>query len=503
PVLKTITSEDVFVYMGCRIIRGSAKGTVIALGQKTVYGEIVTQAAPTSQASKYHQIELRHLWILLLLLPAFWQSASNSTNMQITTLLYILAGAMLFYFQQNEIINSFLLKHAHHAIEERHILIRYPELIPLLDEIDTICFDKTGVLTTRQLEASKFFVYSSLTEVKARCLVSDGVTKDLIKTASALCTDVSFFEKARFANPVDYAFISFAQSAGVDLAKISKKFHRIFDMPFDSEKRYMYCGYETEEQEQWYFLKGDPDLVLIKCKDYLDEIGEKRSLDFNLQCKIKDLSKSISQGGDTAIALAVAFGGVDPKLNEYAFLCLVQLENTLQENAKEVVERIIKRGIRPLLLTGDKSEAAVKIAHTCGIAQNSKAALSGNVIDRMPLDEVGRQAEYCSVFSRLLPSQKATIIHQLQNKGHHLIMVGDGPNDGIALHVADIGISFKNDSSPIARRFSSILLNRLTDLPALFEEGNTLKLRMKKLRCFMILISMILLAVVYIASFYR
>ena len=502
PVLKTTSSEDVFVYMGSRILRGSAKGIVIASGNETAYGRILNQISATIQTPKPHQSRNCQRWILLLLLPAFWQSTSQSTNRLITIFLYLLAGALLMFFQMDELIHSFLLKREQQKIKRRNILFRNPELFPLLDEIDIICFDKTGVLTTRQMEISKFFMYSSLTEVDAtRYLDFDWGILAIIKTASVLCTDVLFFEKSKFANPVDAALISFGRRAGVDFANISRKFQRIFDMPFDSEKRYMYCGYETEDHESWYFLKGDPDLVLMQCKDYFDENGNKRKLDFGFLSDVRSLNKSISQKGDTVIAMAVAVGEIDPKQNDFTFLCLAQFENTLQEGAKEVVERIIKKGIRPLLLTGDKPEAALKIAHDYGIAQKSEASLSGNVIARMALDEVGRQAEYCSVFSRLLPSQKAMIIRQLQNRGHQVMMIGDGPNDGIALNVADIGITFQNDSSPIARRFSSVLLQHLKDLPELIEGSNNLKARMRKFHYFRIVIAIILLLAVNISAF--
>jgi len=503
PVLKKISSADVFVYMGSRIIQGSAKGIVVALGSETVYGEIVNQVASINQTPKNHQIELRHSWILLLLLPAFWQSISRFPNWQMTTLFYISTGILLFLLQQNEFIVSFFRKREQQRNNQRDISIRYSDIFSLLERIDTICFDKTGVLTTRHMEISNIFMFSSLKKFDTKYMGFEGSTQDLIRTASALCTDISFFEKVKSANPVDYAFISLAQRAGVNLVEISSKFHRNLDGPFDSEKRYMYCGYVTKEREQWYFLKGDPDHVVLQCKDYIDENNKKRKLDFNFRSEVKALSRSISQNGDTAIAMAFATGDVDPRQKEYTFLCMAQLENSLQDGAKEIVEGVIKKGIRPLLLTGDKPEAAVKIAHTCGIAQKNEAALSGNVIDRMPLDEVGRQAEYCSVFSKLLPSQKATIIRLLQNKGHHVMMVGDGPNDGIALRVADIGVSFKYDSSQIARRYSSILLNRLTDLSELIDGGINLKMRIAKLRRFMILISMVLLFVVYLVVFIR
>ncbi len=501
PVVKTISSEDVFVYMGCRIIRGSAKGIVIALGNETVYGRILNQVTAASQKQKFPQFRLSQLWILLLLLPAFCQSMFRSTAIHITILEYLFVGVMLLLSQRDELIHRFLLKREQQKFKKRNVLIRDSESIPHISEIGIICFDKTGVLTTREMEISKFFMLSALNGLNAISLDFSVSTHALIRTASVLCTDVSFFEKFQFANPVDHALISFAQRVSANFAEISSKYRRVFDMPFDSERRFMYCGYETEDKAKWYFLKGDPDVVLLQCKDYYDESGGKRKLDFNYKTKISALSKSISQNGDTAIAMAITQGDMNSKPNEYTFLCLAQFENTLQDGVKEIVESFIKKGIRPLLLTGDKSEAAVKIAHACGIAQNSEASLSGNVIDRMTLDEVGRQAEYCSIFSRLLPSQKATIIRQLKNKGHRVMMVGDGPNDGIALNVADIGISFQNDSSPIARQFSSILINHLNDLPGLFERSYALKARMKRLLYFRIVILIVLLILVYVDVF--
>ena len=53
-------------------------------------------------------------------------------------------------------------------------------------------------------------------------------------------------------------------------------------------------------------------------------------------------------------------------------------------------------------------------------------------------------------------------------------MVGDGPNYGIALKVADIGISYQQNSSPIARGLSKILINDLTDLLTLIASSSRL-----------------------------
>lgn len=199
---------------------------------------------------------------------------------------------------------------------------------------------------------------------------------------------------------------------------------------------------------------------------------------------------AIQQNGDTVIALAYATSDVSGHPPDaYTFLCLLQFENTMQPGVREVIQGLSKNGIRCILLTGDRGETAAKIGRDSGIAEYTTAVLSGKVIDRMDLAEVARQAAYCSIFARLLPSQKGMLIRLLQQRGHWIAMVGDGPNDGIALKVADIGISYGVDSSPIARRLSDILIPNLAGLFRLFISARRIKGRarlMKVVRIFLI-----------------
>jgi P-type E1-E2 ATPase len=50
-------------------------------------------------------------------------------------------------------------------------------------------------------------------------------------------------------------------------------------------------------------------------------------------------------------------------------------------------------------------------------------------------------------------------------------MVGDGPNDAIALRAADVGIFFNEDSSPAARKVAKVLVNDLADLVTLVQSA--------------------------------
>jgi Ca2+-transporting ATPase len=137
-----------------------------------------------------------------------------------------------------------------------------------------------------------------------------------------------------------------------------------------------------------------------------------------------------------------------------------------------------------MLLTGDRAETAARVGQEVGITRDAKVYLTGSSMDRMDSAEIARQAAYCSIFARLLPSQKGFLIRLLQQRNHKVAMIGDGPNDGIALKVANIGISYFLNSSPIARRLSKILINDLADLSTLIESARRIKKRDAYLKIF-------------------
>lgn len=60
-----------------------------------------------------------------------------------------------------------------------------------------------------------------------------------------------------------------------------------------------------------------------------------------------------------------------------------------------------------------------------------------------------------SVFARMSPEEKATLIDALQNTGFSVGMCGDGANDCVALKTADVGISLSDTEASVAAPFTS------------------------------------------------
>ena len=502
PVVKKVDDDVVILYMGSRVIRGAGKGVVVATGDKTEYGGVLKQEWEQNKPYAFKIFKTRYLGLVGLLLPAFVIHVAQFNNDVVLITFYLFWSVFLLLLQNGELFQYLLASSELKNLGRSNIQIRDVRALEWLHKIDIMCFDKTGVLTTRNMDVKNvYFADRILNKDDVLSEGSEGSIFHLVKIACALCNDVLFYEKIGLANPVDKALMSFAVKNGVDVKELLSHYQRVYDVPFDSENRYMACGFEWDDQKVYYFVKGDPEVVLGMCGHYATATGALKKVDFEFWRSNRSSTDAISQNGDTAIALAYKTGVSDRALAEYTFLCLVQLENSLQPGARGIIKGVKEKGIRSILLTGDRAKTAIRVSEECGITQDSQACLTGRMIDEMESSEVARQSTYCSVFARLKPSQKGVLIRLLQQKGHYIAMVGDGPNDGIALKVADIGISYVKNSSPIARRLSKILINDLADLLRLIEGANRIKRRAQHLKMFRILIITMSLLSIYMWIF--
>lgn len=494
PVVKKANNRNAMIYMGSRIIKGMGKGLVVATGGQTEYGRILKQTLEQNKTYRFPTFKKKYLILVSLLLPAFTIQLVQLKNSILVIVFYLLLSTIFILLQNTELFRYLLISREMKNCERLNIQIRDARALESINEIDILCFDKTGVLTTRQMEIKN--IYYADGTLRSSNLSNKERTAYLIKIACALCNDVLFFEKMNLTNPVDKALLSFAEKNGMNIKEMLLESRRIYDKPFDSENRHMACGYELKDGQVYYFAKGDPDVIIKMCNSYITKDGTEKKVDFDFRLFNKSIIDAINQGG-TAIALAYAPGIFNKPPGEYTFLCLLQLENSLQQGVHTTIRKATEKGIRSIMLTGDRAETALKVSEACGITKDSRLCLVGRAIERMALSEVGRQSEYCSVFARLLPSQKGIIIRLLQQRGHYIAMVGDGPNDGIALKVADIGISFVENSSPIARKLSNILIHEIADLERLIKGSNRIKRRLKYLMLFRIVVLAILLLGLY------
>jgi magnesium-transporting ATPase (P-type) len=494
PVDKKINGEDVFVYKGSRVTRGNGRGVVIALGEETEYGEILKQRFGQVKYKFPSLIRKRYFMLLVFLLPPFIASLTRHSNLALVCVIYLAMAVFVVLIQNNELFKYVLTLSEVKKIKSQNIQIHDETSLDCINDIDVVCFDKTGVLTTRDIEVKRIHFADEIPDMNS--FLSNKHIFNLTKIACALCNDVIFFEKINQADPIDRALISFALENGVDINEIASKYKRTYEKPFDSEDRYMACGFELDDKKI-YFAKGDPEIILKMCKNYVTVSGIEKKVDLGFWSSINQKTYSINQKGDVAIALAYSSGTLEIPPLHYTFLCLLQLENPVKAGVPEVVKNLKEKEKRTLILTGDRPETAIKIGGEIGIDNKSNYCLTGKSMAKMDLSEIARQSDYISVFARLLPSQKAILVMLLQQRNNSVAMVGDGANDTVALKVADVGISFVENSSPLAKRVSKILINDLADLLTIIQSARRIKWRIKYLMLFRVTILVSILLILY------
>ncbi|MDO4261539.1 MAG: cation-translocating P-type ATPase [Eubacteriales bacterium] len=109
------------------------------------------------------------------------------------------------------------------------------------------------------------------------------------------------------------------------------------------------------------------------------------------------------------------------------------LSDTLREDAPAMVEAIRALGITPVLLTGDRAEAAGYMAERAGIRE---------------------------VRAGCLPQDKMDAVSGSMEQGEPVCMVGDGVNDAPALKKAHVGIAMGGVGSDIAIEAADMALIR-------------------------------------------
>ncbi len=495
PVIKNVEKDDSMLYAGSRVIKGTAKGLVLAVGDETEYGKALKQDWEQERSYKFRLIEKKRLPLILLLLTAFLFQVEQSNHVLALAVFYFFLSVALLLLQNEEFHKQFLVSSELRDLKRLDIQVRSTKVLEQLSNVDILCFDKTGVLTTRQMEVANIYFADGGLALDTVSAIDKNSLK-LIESVCALCNDVLFFEKLDQANPVDLALIAFARKEGLDIRELFSRSKRIYDQPFDSEQRYMASGFELDSRKI-YFAKGDPQVMAKMCNSYMTAAGETKKMDSAFWRFNRLNLESTSQNGNTAIALAYS----EESASDYTYLCLLQLENPLQVGVSEAIKAVTKKGIRSLLLTGDRAETAISVAEESGIVNDSKAVLIGRTLDRMESSEIIKQSAYCSVFARLLPSQKGFLIRLLQQSGHCVGMIGDGVNAGVALKAAEVSISFAENSSSVARRRAKILINEVSDLSKLLESGHKIKKRIRQLRIARILITTAALIGIYVWVF--
>ncbi|HEV7627906.1 MAG TPA: HAD-IC family P-type ATPase, partial [Streptomyces sp.] len=235
-------------------------------------------------------------------------------------------------------------------------------------------------------------------------------------------------------------------------------------LPFSSARKYSGATFVELDGTRRTWLLGAPEILLPQGHPTLIEVDRLSHEGLRVLLLATEDLPDTSDGG----AGSPATSGDPADTAEPA--ALVVLEQRLRPDAADTLRYFADQDVAAKILSGDN---AVSVGAVAGKLQlpGAQAPVDSR---QLPEDAEGmvRALEDGTVFGRVSPKQKQTMVASLQAHGHHVAMTGDGVNDVLALKDADIGVAMGTGSEATRAVAQIVLLNNsFATLPAVVAEG--------------------------------
>lgn len=367
---------------------------------------------------------------------------------------------------------------------KRNAIIRKLPAVETLGSATVICSDKTGTLTQNKMTVTQLYYNHEFKDVEGAGVTSVNADDHLklLLTTGILCNDTQIKEDKEgpetIGDPTETALVDLGLKYGMDKRSMDKNFERVYEIPFDSERKLMSTVHRVDNNLR-VFTKGATDELLAKCnRILLDGRVEELSQEHIIQIK----KANENMASNALRVLSMAYKDIenipekedDVQLeDQLIFVGLMGMIDPPREEVKEAVKLCKRAGIKPIMITGDHKITAVAIARELGILEEGDEAVTGVEIETMSDEELKERVKHISVYARVAPEHKVRIVKAWQEWGQIVAMTGDGVNDAPALKRADIGAAMGIVGTDVAKEAADMVLtdDNFSTVVAAVEEG--------------------------------
>ena len=446
------------VFSGCSITYGTATAVVTATGMDTEMGKIANLLDAESETQTPLQQKLaqlgKYLGIVAIFACVIIFIVGIVNGIPVLEIFMTAVSLAVSAIPEGlPAIVTIVLSIGVQRMVKKNALIRRLPAVETLGSASVICSDKTGTLTQNKMTLVKAYVdgIENIEDITEDCTEP---TCNLL-LMGALCCDgsVSFTngEEKHIGDPTETAIVLAAHKNGMEKDIINKKYPRIAEIPFDSDRKLMTTVNDFDGKKV-VIVKGAFDMMASRCIS-----GDLDTAKAITELMSKDALRVLAIG--YKVIDAVPEEPTSEKLeSELTFLGLVGMIDPPRPEAKEAVKICRKAGIKPVMITGDHVVTASAIAKELGILADGDRAITGAELDEMTDSELDAAVESISVYARVSPENKIRIVKAWQRRGQVVSMTGDGVNDAPALKAADIGCAMGITGTDVAKGAADMTL---------------------------------------------
>lgn len=432
PVSKDTSKleEDVFL---------SSRTNMIYSSTKVVYGKCEAVVTETGMNTEFGKIA-KHLIIGII------------KNISIKeTLMLAISLAVAAIPEGLPAVITITLSLGMNDLAKKKAIVRRMSSVETLGSTEVICSDKTGTITKNQMVVKEIYFDNKLIDC------TDIKDSNILIEAMALNNDVEKNEEEYIGESTEIALYKLAEKV-IDINHLKNNNQRVNEIPFDSTRKMM-STVNLIDDKYYLYSKGSFDSIIEKSR-YIYKNNKVVELTDELKDNLRQIEKE--EASKAYRVLAYAYKELDNYENidedNLIFIGLSSMIDPPRESVKSSIEACKSANIKPIMITGDSLTTAKAIAKEVGILDNDEKAITGFEIDNLSDEELIDCINNYSVYARVSPTNKYSIVNAFKKKGMTVAMTGDGVNDAPALKSADIGVGMGITGTEVSKDVSDIIL---------------------------------------------
>lgn len=425
------------LFSGSFVVAGAVTARVCRVGMDGYAAKINAEARYVKAVSseilstlntiiKFASIALVPLGIGLFLRTSFMDG--TSTNDAILSTVAAVVGMIP---QGLVLLTSSVLAIATTRLGRKSVLVQQSYCVETLARVDTLCLDKTGTITSGRMEVAGL-----------RAVGKNPYDEELSRDAATCATTVMSANGAD-ANETAIAMLAYADEMGFEPLPVAR------EIAFSSARKYSGC------------VTTDGRALVVGAAQFV--LGD----------HFAEHEHEVRSFAPTERVLTIAeVDGFDEKgslIGDPRVLGYVGIRDEVRASAPETIDFFAKQGVDLKVISGDDPATVSAIAQDVGIAGAERYVDATTLKDDEDLLDAARTY---SVFGRVTPQQKRSLVRALHKDGHVVAMTGDGVNDVLALKEADCSVAMASGSAA-ARNVAEIVLadNDFAHMPEVVAEG--------------------------------
>ncbi len=459
-------------FAGTYIVRGSARGIVVATGNTTNLGSIRTATDEVHQEIPMERELYRLSWSILLstacmclLLVVIGMYVGHSYKELLTT---IIALFMCTVPEGLPIVLTLILVRGAYQMAKRHVLVKNMRAIETLGRVTMVVTDKTGTLTMNQMVVSDLFVHGAYWRMSVAgklyprdtSQVFAAMPDDLCQLGIALSLlrplTIDVYEKPEactILDPTDSALARAGANIGPGQDTLAHAYTLISHVPFDASLQYQAGLYRHKESSVLYCI-GAPEILMAASTAVHDAVRAALEEYTAEGLRVLAVASTWSTGDDRSLETMIT-----EKLPlGMQFLGLIGIQDAIRTDVAGAIREAQAAGIRVVMATGDHVKTARFVAQKTGILNGHGTLIEGTSYTALGAKARVDAVPAIAVYARVAPQDKLAIVTAAKKAGYLVAMAGDGVNDAPALVAADVGIAMGLHGSDVAHEVADIIL---------------------------------------------